>query len=722
MIETELIKSEALPSEDVGSIFTVDSNEDTLTALGLYLQKRIKKLKDLQERSDWQNEKARSFNSYHMVAKDRSLPYPGAANFTCPLPRIGVDAFHSNVMSSLFAEENRIIIQPDIIQKDYAASAKKAAQYMTYVMNHEADSYMVIDDADKKSQMYGVGYLEPVYIKEEIWETVDVKKTVMAPSQDPATGQVTMKEKSTTKREKKKKTVFDGIKILSHPVDSIILSPFVKTIKQAVKDDVVFKVFNINYSVMIDRSKPKKDNDDRSAFYKKSKVEKVKPFISDKIYKQLTPLEMARSKQDGFYIDLLCSDENVELAEAHLWYDIDNDGIKEKIMATFHPQSAAVLRVVLAPCRIVEINPRPVDERFYGEGIPKISEMIADEWEVFHNTRANAGQWENTTFGFYRAGGRFNPQQITIQPGHFYPVDDPREVSFPQIPRVGSSYFQEEQMILSYFERIFALDENMQGVGAARRRTATESLKVANRASVRFGNPFNRIVCAVNELLGHIWELNRECAPEEKEFYIIGEGGTPLFDKMQKYDYSANMKFSVSVKSVFDQQVERDTMLMAYRLFLVNPFVQQHPEVMWDFSQKTLDVLQVDVDLPKPPQAKTLSPFEEHNLFQRGDDPEPEVGEDYDHHLKIHSMQLNAKNIEDWEPEAVQKLIVHLDKTKILKQTLESANLNKSGMFTGNPQEKQPSVTSNKNPTQSFNTMKVGEGSNSAKQNNQNGG
>lgn len=688
MLTTEVIKQEALPEVDVGSRFTVDPKEEKLVELGTYLQKRLQKFRDLNERSQWEQDKAFAFNYYHMIPKDRPLPFAGAANFCCPLPRIGVDAFHANVMSSLYANDNLIQIAPSIIQKDYASTAKKAADYMTYVMNHEAESYLAMDDADKKAQMFGVGFLEPVYKKEEVWETVDVTRKTMAPDQDPQTGEIRMKEKSETKREKKKKTVFDGVKVNSLPVDSIFVSPFINSLEKAVRDDVVFKVFTISYAEVKDRSKSR---DDRPSFYKKSQVEKIKPFISEKIYRQLNELEQARANKDGFYLDLLSIEEQVELAEAHLWWDIDGDELKEEITVTFHPKTGAVLRVSLTPCRIVELIPRPIDERFYGEGIPIICKPISDEWEQFHNTRSNAGQWENTTFGFYRSGGLFNPQQITIQPGHFYPVDDPREVQFAQPPRVGSSYFQEEQMILSYFERIFALDENMQGVGATRRRTATESLKVASRASVRFGNPFNRIVTQFNKLLKHVWELNRECAPEEKEFYVLSEGGAPLFDKMKKYDYSVNMQFGVKVSSVFDQQTTRDSIMMAYRLFLPNPIVQAHPEVIYDLSQKTLDNLNIDIDLPKPPQAKTLSPYEEHELFQRGEDPEPEVGEDYDHHMKIHMMQLNAQNIEDWEPESVKKLIVHIDKTKILKQTIEHFNLNQSGQFTqGNspPQDK----------------------------------
>lgn len=717
--DAEVKKAESLPTYESGSKYQVKASADKLAELGEHLRMRYSKLKTLTERSEWETDKGNAFRSYHMIPKKRPLPFPGAANFPSPLSRIGVDSFHSNVMASIFVDGTRMKVVPDIIQKDFANSSRKAADYMTYVMNHEADFYNVFDDCDLKAEKFGIGYLEPRYLIDEAWETVEITEKTNEVTLDPQSGQPTIKEVQKTRTEKKKRKIFDGIKIDSIPVDAVLVSPFVLSIEQAVKEDVVFKTFQINIATIRERTKP---NGDFPAQYDKGQVDKILPSLVGKAISNLSVLDRARAEKDGFFAEIATNPDMVDFCQASLWWDIDGDGIKEEIKAVFEPKSGVVVRASLSKCRLVEVTPRPVDGRFYGEGIPKICQPLDEEWENYHNTRANAGQWENTTFGFFRAGGRFNPTAITIQPGKFYPVDDPREVQFAQPPRVGTSYFQEESMILSYFERIFALDENMQGVGASRRRTATESIRVANRGSIRFGNPFNRIVNSINKLLDHVWELNMECAPAEKEYYVVGTNGAPVFDKMSRYDFTKPMKFSVSVSSVFDQQVIRDTMLLAYRLFLVNPYVQAHPETLWQLSQETLDTLDVKISIPKPPEAETLSPYEEHEMFKRGEAPEPQVGEDYDHHLKVHMMELNSESIENWDKEALQALVLHIDKTKILKQTLEAANLNKSGRFSGAGMPPQPGLTVNRNPTQTFNTTRVAESGNSMRQNAQNGG
>ncbi len=716
MKEVEIKKSEAQPPSESGSYNDLNPSGEILARLGSYLAGRYKKIKGLQEYSDWMAEKGRAFNAYHMVPRPRGLPFEGAANLASPFPRIGVDSFHANVMASLFVDKTRMSVVPVLVKKESANTAKKACDFMTYVVNHEADLYTAVDSADLRAQIFGIGYLEPHYLKEIAFDTIEVTETKKVPVMDQMTGEIRYEEKTEKKKQKKKRTKFDGVKVDSIPVECLRMSPFVMSIEEAVRADVLFKDFQINYWEVKERAKEK----DGKTYYRKDGVDKMNPGVVGKITANLNHIEQQRAAYDGFYLEDLFKGETVELVQGYLWYDIDGDGTKEEITVVFHPDSEAVLRVSLTPCRIVEIVPRPIDGRFMGEGIPKITMRLDEEWETFHNTRANAGQWENSFFGFYRAGGRFNPQIITIKPNHFYPVDDPREVVFPQTQRVGSSYFQEEQILFNIFERILALDENFQGVSSRKAKSATETLNVSQRSSIRFGNPFHRIVGSINRLLGHIWELSKECSPEDKEYYTVGNDGAPIFDKMSKYDYSASLKFSPAVQSVFDKQNRRDSLLMAYRLFLVNPIVQAHPASIYDLSQKTLDELEVGVSLPKPPQAKTLSPYEEHELFKAGEDPEPEPGEDVDHHYKTHLAQLNANDISEWDPESVKKLVLHLDKTKILKMTLDSANLNQSGMAQHGMMP-QPGVTSNKNPTQSFNTMKVGETGNSMKANLQNG-
>lgn len=719
----EIQKEEELPPEPLLLGSRVNPKPEIRHALGEYLQDRFNSIKGDRERSMWEKEKADAFDAYHMAEhENKPLPYAGAANMTCILPRIGVDTYHANVMQSLFGKDNRLKVRTKWTPPGFQITGQKAANLLTFVLEHEVRLYEVFDDADLKAQVYGIGYLEPSYVRKKSHDTVLETHEETVPQINQQTGQVEFKTKRRQEVKKKERTVFDGVKVESLPVESIYVSPFVRDIDQAVEKDVLFKVFNLTVQQLDQRTR----GDD--PVYMKEEVESLKGYVTKNRLERLTDLEMAKARNDGFYMDRLIANENIDLAEAHLWYDIDGDDIPEKIMATFHPDTGSVVRVVMVPCRIVDLRPRPVDERFYGFGIPRIGKWIALEWEVTHNARMNAGQWENCPFGFYRAGGRLNMSEITVTPGHFYPVDDPREVQFAQTPSVRPSYFQEEQLLVNYFELLFGIP-SLRPAQSRRSGSATRDIQDSQRAQIQFSNPLNREVLALTKLIGHVWDLCKEHSPKEKEYQIVGAGGVPIFDKFYKADYSVQMDFKVDVQTVFDQQQARDTALLVYRLLLGNPLTMQHPAVLYDLTKRTLDNLDFDISIPKPKEARTLSPYEEHEMFRNGELPNPQVGEDYEDHLKQHAVFLKSDEIREWPQEAVTALLVHISKTQIMKGFLETANLNQSGKFEGMPELPEtgdvPGVTASRNPSQHFNTMRVGENTASSLaniRNNANGG
>jgi hypothetical protein len=115
-------------------------------------------------------------------------------------------------------------------------------------------------------------------------------------------------------------------------------------------------------------------------------------------------------------------------------------------------------------------------------------------------------------------------------------------------------------------------------------------------------------------------------------------------------------------------------------------------------------------------------------MIKQGKDVEPQLGEDNDYALSVYEAYVHSDAFKELDPQQQMALLILRDKTLIQKRTLESANLNQSGVFDQmmgpmgpNGQPPQPSVTATRNPSQRFNTMKVGEGSVSAMQNTKNG-
>jgi hypothetical protein len=366
-----------------------------------------------------------------------------------------------------------------------------------------------------------------------------------------------------------------------------------------------------------------------------------------------------------------------------------------------------------------------VDGRSQGESLRRAAAPIIREWEAIHNARVAKGQWANLPIIFFKAGGRFNPQMQTLTPGKSYPVDDPASITSPQFPQVDISYYNEEKMLLDYFERVMALGDAIQGVVNKGDSTATESINAQQRAGIRLATPMNRIANALNKLIGHMWELNKLCAPPVKEFMVAGIGnGTPVFEKMTNKDYDVMVSFKLNMATMFDVQLVRDTALLNYKTFSQNPLVMNHPAAFYELTKNTMKAVGLELNLPKPEQAKAQSPFAKIDYIRLGKPVEPILGEDTEEALAAYEVFIRGDEFKDeWSADRQNALLELRDKTLIQQAALRMGNLNASGVFegAGGMQGGSPAMTASRNPSQTMNNLRVEETGPSQRQNLQNG-
>jgi len=707
----ELLKQEIEPSE-VNDDDNLSLTKEKLTEIGKELSDRFTKMRGYTDRAQWEDEKAEALKAYYLEPPDKPVPYAGAANLRCIFTRIAADSLHANHMYSIFGQGNMAKVKPHYLTQDFKSKADKAADYLSYQLAYEADFYSVLDDADLKDKKFGTAYIEPRYERQIKYDTVKYQEEEEQPildDQGNPTGQTKKVKRNKTKKEKK--VVFDGIKIESISPEHIYRSPFIPDFDKAVETDVVFKY---KKSPMSEVKRLAEEGEDGDSFYIPSQVEELRGIMVNKLIDDTSALEQARKQYDGFTLGWYLDQQVVELAQAYLWKDIDDDKKLEQITVVFEVKTGVVIRVALTPCRIVEIKTRPIDSRGLGESIHKAIRPLCDEWEAIHNARVNAGAWENTVFGFYRAGGRFNPEAVQITPGHFYPVDDPREVQFAPTPAVRQSYFQEEGLLLQYVERILGITDNIQGLPSSGEQTATESISMNQRASIRLSNPLNRLVLSIEKLLNHMWDLNCQCAPETKEFYVVGIGkGVPLFKKMSREDFSVQTKFKLEIQNIFDQQMMQQTWLMAFKMFRQDPIIAMNPATTYELFTNTLRGMGINLTIPKPPQAEALSPSEVIEMLENGRDYLPMPGVDFDEHLERYAEFMETEEYQDWDDKQKKAMQLMIMKMKHLKAATEKFQLNKSGVFDPGPNLQQqpglPGLTQSRNPAQTMNTMRAGE-------------
>lgn len=717
--EVEIHNVENLPEYNSEALQIEKISADKLMDLGKKAKARLDELKAIRTTSKYDEERQKDFDSYHMVPPRKPLPYSGYPNMACPLPRIGVDTFHANVMFTFGGQEGQFNVMPDFISSQQMDVARRAAQYMTYVLNYEADLYTALDKADMDANKYENGFLKARYVVQEEYVTRTVESETFTTQTDPTTHQVTRKVKKTKKKERVKEIIFDGVKVERINPANIYASPFFETVQDAVNKDYLFEVENYNVRFLEENTIAPKGEE---SYFNKAAVDQIKNSRRNTITSRL---ERNKQEYDGYQVDMEVSLSPVELAEAHFRTDIDGDGLAEKVALVFDTETGIPVRISFAKCRIVKITPRPIDGRWDGESVRKVASTLVVEWEAMHNQRVAKGQWSNLPFFFYKSGGRFNPQAITLMPGKGYPLDSPGDVNFPQIPPPDPSYFNEEQLIMNYFDRVLALGDVIQGLQGKADASATNTIQSTQRAGIRLATPINRIGNSLSELVGHIWDLNKLCAPEIKEFKVAGVGdGTPIFHKMARTDYNTQVAFKLHMATLQDVQMLRDSAMLNYRTFITNPMITANPASFYSLTQQTMDTLGVKVKIPMPDQAKAKSPFEIIDLIEDGEHPDPTVGIDPDEHLAAVKAFIESEDFQEWSTEQKMALFLYYDKVQILKQTLQSANLNQSGVFQGMNGVQQapgqpvpPTMTASRNPSQAMNRMRVSNSPQSARAN-----
>lgn len=696
---------------------------DKLAKLGTDAKTRLDELKALRLSSRYDEERQKDFDSYHMIPPAKPLPYAGYPNMACPLPRIGADTFHANVLFTFGGQEGTFTVLPDFLSRSHMDVARRSAQYMTYVLNYEADLYTALDKADMDANKYENGFLKARYVIQEEWVNQTVTEESVVPEVNPTTGEIIRKTVKKSKKQRVKKTIFDGAKVERLSPQNIYASPFFESVQDAVNKDYLFEVEHYNTRFLEENTIAPEGG---KAFFNKAAVAKVKEARRNAV---VSRLERTKQKYDGYQVDREVELTPVELAEAHFRTDIDGDGLAEKVALVFETETGIPLRISFAKCRIVKLTPRPVDGRWDGESIRKVGSTIVTEWEAIHNQRVAKGQWSNLPFFFYKSGGRFNPQMVTLMPGKGYPMESPGDVNFPQPPPPDPSYYNEEQLLLTYFDRVLALGDIIQGVQAKGEQSATNTIQSAQRAGIRLANPINRIGTALEELVGHIWDLNKLCAPLVKEFKVAGVGdGTPIFDRMSRSDYDTQVGFKLHMATMYDIQILKDSAMLNYRTFITNPLITSDPAAFYDLSKQTMEALGMKVKMQVPEQAKAKSVFEVIDLIEEGKHIDPSVGIDPDEHLTAIQAFITSEDFQQWTTEQAAALYLYYDKVQVLKQTLEAGNLNQAGIFKGQndmgggemPQTP-PTMTANRNPTQHFNTMRVSNSPQSMRQNLTNG-
>lgn len=702
----ETLDVETLPLEEMSLGVEVRLSEEQESELSGYIRAAYGEIKG--DRTALETEWADNQNRYESTFSKATGPWPGSSDIRPPLSRVVADTFQAIYMNSLFGNRSKVRAYP--LGVDDAPKAEKNQKFMKYVLDQEVGFY---DLADKFTTDFlgptGNAFLEPRYVVEQEDREEEVVEMVSENPDDPLSPKHEVKRIDTYTE-----TVFDGDRVDIISAEHIYAGPAWENAAEAAERDILIKVMPQSLEEIRRKAK--------GATPRYHNVDKLDQIPS---YQNPSLLQLAKQKVDNITKEYLKGRQVIRNSEVYLWWKIKGEK-EERIIATMDIESGVIFRVIKGRCRIVHLKPYPVRGRFWGRSPLSIVKPLQKHLDAIVNQRVDAGTIANLPHGFYRAGGTFNPQVFSIMPAHMYPVENPGDVAWAPTPKVDSSLYNEEAKVWEYVERLFGLNENQQGVANKSATTATEAIEISRRASVKFGAPFQRIVHQLNPLLQHIHDLNYEFCPAEKTFRILGRDGVPVFSKYTREDSKARLNYAFEIETIFDEQLARDTMMLAFRMWRSDPQIMLNRAYLYRLTRDTMDAVIGDSTayLPVPEEAKLPSAEEAIQLILGGEKLEPKPGIDPENYLRVFAAFIDSEEFGTFRNDQQHAIFGFFAKVKFMKEVFDKFNLNNSGQYEGMMSQMaggMPPVTANKNPSQTFNQLKVGEGGNSAMQNNKNG-
>lgn len=241
-----------------------------------------------------------------------------------------------------------------------------------------------------------------------------------------------------------------------------------------------------------------------------------------------TTLTTTKATREGV-TEYLSSANLLEVWEIFCWYDLDGDGVEEKIVVTYHPNSETILRIIEFPYRhgqwpFVRWSYELSDVRWYApRGVP----AFLDHYQTLVTNQENAKQdymtLANSLQYKYRSGS-LNPNQIRWIPGQGIPVQRMEDLETFQMPRLDLSFDQEMDKLRALSKELigqpdFALTQLQQN---QERRTAFEVSEAVSLAKQIFSLDARLFKASLQRLYSQLFALELQYGPEDVWVQVTG--------------------------------------------------------------------------------------------------------------------------------------------------------------------------------------------------------
>lgn len=154
-----------------------------------------------------------------------------------------------------------------------------------------------------------------------------------------------------------------------------------------------------------------------------------------------------------------------EIYECFVFWDIDGDGIPEDIKLWIHPETQAILRSEANSLSIRDIEPviyMDDPDSLYGVGVCEMTESLQDEVSMLHNMRLDGTNLSMLKVWLARRGLGLSDEELS--PFKVLEVDDPSsDLRILDFPDVAPSCLNGEYVAREYADKVTGASDYMAG-------------------------------------------------------------------------------------------------------------------------------------------------------------------------------------------------------------------------------------------------------------------
>lgn len=567
------------------------------------------------------------YKDWRDIKDTKIFPWVGCANFSVPVSSTSADGVIPRIVEGNFDKIDPIDAKP--MNKTAIPFKDIVKAFLNWDLDSHPELFREIWFYIQNTTWAGTGFIKNFFVKEKskieerVFNAYIVDGDV---AKDPRTGNPLEVNEHTTTLFDQKKVPYEieevtekkrrwkkynpdltcwDIKDVLFPSDSV-------SIQDAWENSLIaLRMWRTK-----DFLKRQLKQDDKE-LYKNLDTIKIKE-MADKQDKASTDRERRR------IANFFSKTKKLEVFEVYVNYDIDGDGLEEKVVALVHYDSKTLFGYEKYPyehgrCPIIPGYIKPIHNQPFGVGLPEMLFDTKGEIDAVHNQRTDRGSLHNNPILTYTEKSGFDPQEHKQGPGRHWELGDRSEeaIGYLRPPQHSErTSFQEEEMLWGYAQRRsnlsdFNLGRESETVGEGA-GTARGLMALIAEGNVGFRNFIRWMSLSLAEIFRQRFALYQQywgkASDEEVEQWIkeiLDIPGNPLRD--QGLDAIKQQFNIVMTATKEDTKTELSKASAAHEILKENPLMEAFPlkfrEVVVDLLRAT-GVKEAETKVPTEDEIK----------------------------------------------------------------------------------------------------------------------